>query len=271
MDDRDTLPRDIDTRLRWALEIALQAGAATLHWFRRAHQAIETKADGTPVTEADRAAETRLREAISQRFPDDSIVGEEYGEKRGSSPYQWVLDPIDGTKAFITGVPLYTTLVGVLKDDQPVLGVIHAPATAETIYAGVGGRCWYLEDKMQPVLAQVSRTPRFSDATMLTSSVRSFVSERDPGSRETHRRLEDACRLARTWGDAYGYLLVAAGRADVMVDPALNLWDAVALKPIIEAAGGRFTDWQGRPTVHSADGVATNGLLHEEVLKILQG
>lgn len=269
--DGDALPVEIDARLRWALEIAARAGAETLRWFRRAHQAVETKGDGTPVTEADRAAETLLRAAISERFPDDPIIGEEYDEKSGSTPYQWVLDPIDGTKAFITGVPLYTTLIGVLEDNQPVLGVIHCPATAETVYAGVGGRCWYVEGKAKPVPTQVSETRRLADATLLTSSVRSFVSERDPGCHETYRRLEDACRLARTWGDAYGYLLVAAGRADVMVDPALNLWDAVALKPIIEAAGGRFTDWQGQPSVHSADGVATNSLIHEEVLEILRG
>lgn len=266
----DTLPEDIETRLRWALEIAGQAGTLTLRWFRRAREAVEIKRDGTPVTEADRAAETMLRKAISDRFPDDPIVGEEYAEKSGSSPYRWFLDPIDGTKAFITGVPLYTTLIGVLKDDQPVLGVIHAPATNETVYAAAEGRCWYRVADADATPTRVSATPRLADATVLTSSVRSFVSERDPPCPETYRSLEDACRLARTWGDAYGYLLVATGRADVMVDPALSLWDAAALQPVIEAAGGQFTDWGGRPTVHSPDGVATNGLLHEEVLTILQ-
>ena len=215
--------------------------------------------------------ETLLREAIAQKFPDDAILGEEFGEKTGSSDFRWLLDPIDGTKAFITGVPMYTTLIGIMAGREPRAGVIHAPAAGETVYAGPDGPCWYRRDDRDPTEARVSSTTSLDEATFVTSSVMSYVKERDPGEYDAYQRLESAVRLTRTWGDAFGYLLVATGRADIMVDPAMDLWDSAALQPIVEAAGGTYTDWNGVASVHSPDSVATNGHLHEQVLAVLRG
>jgi histidinol-phosphatase len=255
-------------RLNVAVDAARAAGAETLRWFRQAELGVERKVDGSPVTAADRAAESLLRERISAAFPHDAILGEEFGETPGSSPFRWVLDPIDGTKSFITGVPLYTTLVAVLEGDRPLLGVVYAPATGELVSAIAGEQTLY--DPGNGVLSEcrVSGVERLADATFLTTEVASFDRVGDKGARGVYEKLEQACRLTRTWGDAYGYLLVATGRADVMVDPLVNLWDAAALQPVIEGAGGHFSDWQGRPSVHTGNAVATNPQLAGLVLSI---
>ncbi|HEX6962895.1 MAG TPA: histidinol-phosphatase, partial [Lacipirellula sp.] len=238
-------------RLDLAVRAARAAGAETLRWFRGAELGLERKGDGSPVTAADRAAECLLREQIAAAFPDDSILGEEYGETVGTSPYRWVLDPIDGTKSFITGVPLYTTLVAVLEGNRPLLGVVYAPATGELAYAAAGEQTMYDPGNGGQIEARVSSVERLADATFLTSEVTLFDRAGGKKCRAVYEQLEQACRVTRTWGDAYGYLLVATGRADVMVDPQMNLWDAAALQPVIEGAGGHFSDWQGRPSVHT--------------------
>jgi histidinol-phosphatase len=255
-------------RLELAVSAARAAGAATLQWFRQSALDVERKGDGSPVTAADRAAESLLREQISAKFPDDAILGEEFGEKPGTSAYRWVLDPIDGTKSFISGVPLYTTLVAVLKDNQPLVGVIYSPATREIVYAAAGGQSWYENGDGRAIEARVSNTERLAEATFVTTELTTFDQVGDKGSRAVYNQLEKACRLSRTWGDAYGYLLVATGRADVMIDPVVNLWDAAALQPVIEGAGGHYSDWQGRPSVHTGNAVATNPQLAGLVLSI---
>jgi histidinol-phosphatase len=262
------LPAEWNQRLELAVRAARTAGAETLRWFRQPSLTVDRKGDDSPVTAADRAAETVLREEITANFPDDAILGEEFGEKSGTSGFRWVLDPIDGTKSFITGVPLYATLVAVMRDDQPVLGVIYAPATEEILYAVAGGSTSYAVGKAAPTPARVSSIERLAEATFLTSEVTSFEKAGGAAGLNVFRQLERACRLTRTWGDAYGYLLVATGRADVMVDPQMNLWDAAALQPIIEGAGGHFSDWQGLPTVHTGNAVATNPQLAGLVLSI---
>jgi histidinol-phosphatase len=268
-------PRDpLQERLDWAVEIARQAGRLTLDYFRRPTLAVERKADDSPVTVADRKAEGLLRRRIAERFADDGVLGEELGAQEGSSGYQWVLDPIDGTKSFIHGVPLYTTLVAVLEGGTARLGVIHAPALGETVYAAVGGGCWYVSDghpAASPRRTQVSEVARLRDGLLLTSEIASFSKERRPDAIDVYLELERRARLARTWGDGYGYLMVATGRAEVMIDPAVSLWDTAPLQPIIEEAGGRFSDWQGRPAADSGDAVATNGLVADEVLAITRG
>jgi len=264
---------EIQSRLALAVEAARAAGAETLRWFRQPTLAVDRKGDGSPVTVADRAAEQLLRNRIAAAFPHDAILGEEFGETAGTSPFRWVLDPIDGTKSFITGVPLYTTLVAVMEDDRPLLGVIYAPATEELIYAPTGGETLFeqragLSLPNAPTPARVSNVERLADATFLTSEAASFNKIGKTGRRDAYDQLEQACRLTRTWGDAYGYMLVATGRADVMVDPQMNLWDAAALQPVIEGAGGHFSDWQGRPSVHTGNAVATNPHLAGLVLSI---
>ncbi len=268
-------PPQLETRLAFAVEIARQAGEQTLELFRTPSLDVDRKSDGSPVTAADRAAEKLLRQRIGEQFPDDAILGEEFGETPGTSGYRWVLDPIDGTKAFISGVPLYTTLVAVLHEDEPQIGVIFAPAAGEMVYAARGLACWHVQGSAEPQRSVVSQIAKLAEAVCVTSSVRSFTTER-PAYRDTvdgrpvYDRLETACRITRTWGDAFGYLLVATGRAEIAIDPSMSLWDSAALQPVIEEAGGQFFDWQGKATVHSKEAVATNGKLANEVLALIK-
>jgi len=263
-------PDRLNTRLDFAVEIARQAGAQTLELFRTARFDVERKSDGSPVTAVDRAAEELLRERISTQFPDDAILGEEFGETAGTSGFRWLLDPIDGTKSFIAGVPLYTTLVAVMHGDDPQIGVVFAPAAGEIVYAARGAGCWHAVGTAEPRRCRVSDVDTLADALFLTTSVHSFTTRRKIDARPAFDRLQDACRLTRTWGDAYGYLLVATGRAEIMIDPEMSLWDTAALQPIIEEAGGRFSDWQGRATVHSEEAIATNAKLAEQVLGLIR-
>lgn len=260
---------EITSRLEYAVEIARKAGDFTLQHYRNPGLAVERKGDGSPVTVADQGAEKLLRELISQRFADDAIVGEEFGKTAGTSGYQWILDPIDGTKSFISGVPLYTTLVAVMRNDEPLIGVIFAPAVDEMVYAAKGQGCWHVVDDGERHAAKVSSVGSLSEAVYLTTCVRSYTLDRPQDGRGVFDKLAESCRVSRTWGDAFGYMLVATGRAEIMIDPVMNLWDAAALQPIIEEAGGEFFDWHGRPTVHSGEAVATNGALAAQVRQIL--
>jgi histidinol phosphatase-like enzyme (inositol monophosphatase family) len=256
-------------RLQFAVEIAREAGELTLRYFRQADLAVENKADDSPVTVADRSAEELLRKQIRERFPQDAIIGEEFGEQVGQSGFQWILDPIDGTKSFIHGVPLYTTLVAVLQNDEPRIGVIHAPALSETVYAEKGGGCWYIGSSAAPERARVSSVATLNRGLLLTSELESFRSHQRGDATDVYLRLQRAARVARTWGDGYGYLMVATGRAEVMIDPIMNLWDAAPLLPIIGEAGGHFSDWAGNPTIRAGESLATNGLLRIETLRII--
>jgi histidinol phosphatase-like enzyme (inositol monophosphatase family) len=262
----------IAERLDLAVQIAQEAGDVTLRYFRRDGLQVERKADMSPVTVADREAEILLRERIAEHFPDDGIIGEEMGTRSGTTGYQWALDPIDGTKSFIHGVPLYTTLVALLCENEPRLGVIHAPAGDETVYAAKGGGCWHIRERGQPPQpARVSNIARLDQSLLLTTEIASFTKHRASDALDVFVRLQRAARLARTWGDGYGYLMVATGRAEVMIDPVVNLWDAAPLQTVLEEAGGQLTDWHGNPTIHAREAVATNGLVTEEVLAITRG
>ena len=262
----------IAERLEFAIAVAEKAGDVTLRYFRRDNLEIERKADDTPVTIADRSAEELLRKLIASQFPDDAILGEEFGLSTGTSGYQWVLDPIDGTKSFIHSIPLYTTLVAVLQHEKPCLGVIHAPALCETVYASEGCGCWHIGRSGEtPRRARVSTVSRLADGLFVTTDIRTFAEGRSRDATEVFRRLVRASGITRLWGDGYGYLMVATGRAEVMVDPQLSAWDIAALQPIIEEAGGSFTDWQGNATVNSSEAIATNGLVCDEVLAITRG
>lgn len=257
-------PTDLSQRLDLALVAAREAGEITLQYFRQSNYAVEWKQDRSPVTVADRTAEEHLRQRIAAVFPGDAILGEELADRPGDSGFRWILDPIDGTKTFISGVPLYGTLIGVEFDGRSVVGVIHIPALDETAYAG-GAGAWLVRGGRAPVPARVSQTAKLDATLFCTSEIKTFTKT---GRREAFDAFDRACRLTRTWGDCYGYLLVASGRADLMVDPQMNVWDCAALQPIIEAAGGTFTDWQGHPTIHGGEAIATNGLLLQEALAI---
>jgi histidinol-phosphatase len=258
---------DITERLELAVEAAREAGLITLEHFRDDDLRVDRKADDTPVTVADRRAEEHLRSRISEVFPADAILGEEFPDRSGESGFRWILDPIDGTKSFIHGVPLYGTLVGVEYQDQPLLGVIRIPALDQCVYAAVGRGAWLVDGRRTPKAARVSTCEKLSEAVFLTSEVATFD---EIDRRDAYFKLQDATRLARTWGDGYGYFLVATGQAEVMVDPVVALWDIAAMLPIMDEAGGNFTDWSGKRTTHSGNGIATNGRLHDEVLAAIK-
>lgn len=257
----------VGRRLELAVRIAREAGELTLDHFRSRSLRVERKDDDTPVTAADREAETLLRRRIGDAFPGDAVVGEEHADRAGSSGYRWILDPIDGTKSFVHGVPLYGTLVAVQEPGGQVeAGVVRLPALSETLYAARGRGAWHVLGDARPVRARVSDRDRLEDGLFLTTEVPTW---RRRGAGDAYRRLEERTRLARTWGDCYGYVLVATGRAEIMVDPFLSLWDAAALLPVMEEAGGRFTDWTGEARPDGGDGVGTNGRLDGEVLSVL--
>ena len=267
------LAGEVSQRLETALAAVRLAAPTTLRWFNAADLAVVEKDDRSPVTEADRAAEAQLRSHLLATFPQDAFLGEETGVSAGTSGFEWVVDPIDGTKSFIRGVPLYAMLVGCRHEGRGVLGVIAIPALDELVYAGAGGGAWHVVGGAEPVKARVSRRNRLAESLLCTSDFTSFRRRSDGGTRgrEARRRVEEACLLNRTWGDGYGYLLVATGRAEVMIDPIMNAWDAAAVETVVTEAGGRFSDWDGRPRIDSGDGVATNGLVHEELLRLIAG
>lgn len=246
--------------LQAASEVAALAGARALTYWRR-NLAVEWKADGSPVTRADREGETLAREWIAERFPEDAILGEEFGEKPGTSGRRWLIDPVDGTRTFVRGVPLWGTLIAVLEGSTVLAGAAAFPAVNELIAAAPGEGCWYEGGR-----ASVSTITRVDEATILTTD---FGTSAAPERQQAIERLARHAAIARTWGDCYGYLLVATGRADVMIDARLSDWDSAALLPIIQEAGGVFTDWNGTVTGLGGSAIATNGLLAEEVRQLL--
>ncbi|MEO6398728.1 MAG: inositol monophosphatase family protein [Tepidiformaceae bacterium] len=220
---------------------------------------VELKEDRTPVTAADRGAEEAVRAFLEGECQGHGILGEEFGETPGDGRHRWILDPIDGTKSFIHHVPLFGTLIALERDGVPVVGVIACHAAGETAYAASGMGAFL---NGEPI--RVSATASLALATVSMTSYRSVARLYPFG----FRALVDSCGLARAWGDCYGYLMVASGRADAMVDPEMSIWDAAALYPVITEAGGRITTWEGEERVGESV-VATNGLLHDSVLAAL--
>lgn len=247
--------------LDFAVDIAREAGAITLRHYQGPFKP-DRKADHSFVTIADREAEVCLRTRIADAFPDDSILGEEGGEQAGSSNRRWILDPIDGTYSFVHGVPLYGVLIGLELDSEPVLGVVNLPALGEMVYAAKGLGCFWND-----ALAHVSATSTIEQALLLSTDFAVCDQYGFGSAAVTLQRQVDA---RRTWGDAYGHILVATGRADIMLDPVLNIWDCAALLPILEEAGGTFTDWNGRRTIYGGNAISTNGSLFDLVMEAVR-
>lgn len=248
--------------LGFALELAEAAGQHTLGYF--GHRVDSSaKTDGSPVTIADREAEELLRRRIEARFPDHGILGEEFGETRPGASVRWILDPIDATRSFMRGVPLYGVLIGVEVDGVATVGVSHFPPLGETVAAGLGLGCTW---NGRP--CRVSEVRRLEDALVLTTDPLMLAAVgKDPGWPD----LQGRAGMVRTWGDCYGHALVATGRAEVMVDPIMNVWDCAPFLPILTEAGGRFTDRDGEATIQGGSAVSTNGPLHDQVLSLLRG
>ena len=260
-----------DTLLQQRLDLALAASRAAgeliLSYFQSADLTVERKQDDSPVTIADKGAEELLRQQIESTFPDDGILGEEFEDKESKNEYRWILDPIDGTKSFVHGVPLFGTLIGLEQNKNLVLGVCRFPALNEVIYATTGNGCWWQQGENEPVRASVSTQTSLQEATFCTTTA---TLGSIYGKQKAYNVLLDQTKLARGWGDCYGHILVATGRADIMVDPELSPWDAAALVPILREAGGQFLDWSGKETIYGGDGFSVNAALSADVLGILQ-
>jgi histidinol phosphatase-like enzyme (inositol monophosphatase family) len=244
------------------------AGRAILPHFRR-RMSVDNKlgpAGFDPVTAADRAAERVMRKAIAETFPDHGIVGEEYPERRGAGRYTWVLDPIDGTRAFITGNPLWGTLIGLLEEGEPILGVMDQPFTCERFWGD--GRKSSARDATGKVRKLKTRAcARLADASLGTTHPDLFASRADAAA---FSRLTKAARLTRYGGDCYGYCLVAAGHVDLVVEVGLKPHDIAALIPIIEGAGGLVTTWDGGPATRGGRIIAAgDARVHAEAMAVL--
>ena len=241
-------------------ELARIAGSNAMAYFRRQLD-TEIKQDGSPVTIADKSSERLVREWVERRFPSDGVLGEEYGTRNPNAKRRWIVDPIDGTKAFIRGIPFWGSLVAVVEGDTVIAGAASFPALDETLVAGAGEGCWWNESK-----CTVSSVANVTEATVLTTDI---AFKENPDKQKGWLALADAAAISRTWGDCVGYLLVATGRAEVMTDPVISAWDVAALMPAITEAGGVFTDWSGKPTAFGKSAIATNSALAVESRRIL--
>lgn len=260
-------PTELSRRLEFGLNAAREASELILRYYLQAELQVEKKKDTSPVTAADRGAEELLRKQIGEAFPRDGVLGEEFGEQAGTSGYRWILDPVDGTKSFVHGVPLFGTLIGVEYHGQCVVGICRFPALNEVVYAAVGQGAWWRIGDREPRRARVSNIGMLGEATFCTTNMARWDKI---GRRVAFDILVSGSGLARGWGDCFGHILVATGRAEVMIDPSLNPWDAAALVPIMEEAGGHFLDWTGNPTIYGGNGLSVNAALKDEVLRILQ-
>ncbi len=238
---------DLAAERAFLLELARASGDFIRPLFGRLDLPVELKGDLTPVTAADRGAEELMRRMIRSRFPGHGILGEEFGPERTDAEFVWVLDPVDGTKSFVTGVPLFGTLVALLHRGQPVLGCIHQPILGQ-LMVGDG-----VTTTLNGVAVRCRPTRALAGATLLTCD---WVSPAVHQDGPAFDRLSRSVKLARTWGDCYGYLLLAAGWADLVVDPIMNPWDIAALVPVVRGAGGVVTDWHGGPAYPATATVA---------------
>jgi histidinol phosphatase-like enzyme (inositol monophosphatase family) len=242
-------------------ELAIESGTFITPLFGEVKLAVETKSDQSPVTAADRGAEEMMRAMIARRYPAHGIIGEEFGSENAGAEFVWVLDPVDGTKSFITGVPLWGTLIALLHRGEPVLGCIHQPILRQLVLGD--GRTTSLNGR--PVRCRP--TTKLEHATLLTSDPLSPAQCQDGAAFDA---LARRAKLVRTWGDCYAYLLVATGWADIAVDPVMNPWDIAALVPVIRGAGGVITDWQGQSAYPAQSTVAASTAeLHAAVVATL--
>lgn len=253
---------DWRNRYEVAREAADQAARLALGFFD-ADVAVEWKGDQSPVTVADRGAEELLRKSLLGAFPDDGFLGEEFGDRAGSSGYRWIVDPIDGTRSFVRGIPVWATLVGLEHQGEVIAGVVVAPALGQTWHALRGQGAFRGERRLQ-----VSDVDDLGQATFFYTNHRYF--ER-AGQLEAFHRLAGAVQNQRGCGDFWGHVLVAQGSGDVMAEQGVHIWDVAAVKPIVEEAGGRYSDWSGAPDISRPDVVVSNGKLHEVALAVLRG
>ncbi len=278
--------QDIVSRAKAVRQLAIEASRLTLRWFPgpvardlRAEINVtlgletEAKGDGSPVTIADRSAEIFLRERIGSQFPQDGVLGEEFGEHTGKSGYRWVIDPVDGTVSFVHGVPLYGTILGLERDGVCIAGAVVMPVLNELVWGAKGLGAWHeleLDGAGKAGIsapAMVSRQARLGEATIVTTSLDYFEKA---GVGALYPVVQKSCAVTRGWSDCYGLVLVATGRADAVVEPLMKPWDICGAVAIIEEAGGKCTDFAGNRRIDSGNALVTNSLLHDDLLSVLR-
>ncbi|MEW4530586.1 histidinol-phosphatase [Maioricimonas sp. JC845] len=264
-DTMENVSPPVRERLEFALTEARNASELILRYYHAADLNVELKADESPVTAADRGAEELLRKAIEKAFPDDGILGEELGETPGTSGFRWILDPVDGTKSFIHGVPLFGTLIGLEHEGQCVAGISRFPALDEVVYAARGGGAWWQKGTGAPTQVHVKQSAGIGESLFCYTAAELFDRI---GARTVYDTLSKEAKVSRGWGDCYGHMLVATGRADLMVDPLLSIWDAAALIPIVTEAGGLFVDWTGNESQTGGNGISMTPGLKDAVLEL---
>ena len=257
------MPENLQDYYDFITETAYLAGRVTLGYYQAGVRA-DMKADDTPVTVADRKAEELIRGRIEKRYPSHAIVGEEFGasEHAGAS-HRWFIDPIDGTKSFIHGVPLYSVLIGLEIEGEVKVGAAYFPALDEMLAAASGRGCWWNGRR-----ARVSTVSRLAEAVVTFTDPASFARY---GRAAEWERIQKACYYRAGWSDAYGYMLVATGRAELMLDAAMHVWDCGPFPPIFSEAGGFFGDWQGNLTIYADEAIATTQVLLPELLALIRG
>jgi myo-inositol-1(or 4)-monophosphatase len=254
---------DLQPFLNFAHQLASQAGRITLKYYNKGIR-HDLKPDETPVTAADRATEEFIRSEIEKTYPTHAIVGEEYGEKAGEgNPFRWIVDPIDGTKSFLKGVPFYSVLIALEIEGVSRVGAVCFPALDEVLSAADGLGCWW-NDKQ----TRVSDVSEFKHAIFIYTSWSGF---RTRQRLDVFENLHKECFFGRGWGDAYGYHMVATGRAEVMLDPAVSIWDVAPFPPIFREAGGFFGSWDGEEGHTHGEGLACNAALKPKVLELIRG
>ncbi len=259
----------LSDRLSFAIETARGAGRVAMEWFQSEALVADGKADGSPVTQADRAAERCVRDAIAAAYPEDGILGEEYDAVETSSGRTWVIDPIDGTKSFVHGVPLFGTLLACMENGSPTIGVIVMPALDECVAAEVGRGCWWWRAGHPAERSRVSEHPSLDGAMLVSTSLEYYDTD---ARKRAWIRTNSLGAHTRGWSDCYAFVLLATGRADAVVEPGMmNLWDVACVPVIVGEAGGAWSDIEGRRTLESGSMVASNGRIHAEVLSAMGG
>jgi len=255
------------TDLQFALELADRADELTRARFGALDLRVDTKPDLTPVTDADEAVETELRDAIAGGRPGDSVLGEEFGGTTTWHGRQWIIDPIDGTKNFVRGVPVWASLIALLEDGIPIVGVVSAPALQRRWWAARGQGAFASVAGAEPRRLSVSAVAELDSASLSFSSLTGWAAL---GLRGQFIDLTDSVWRVRAYGDFLSYCLLAEGAVDIAAEPEVSVWDLAALDVLVHEAGGRFTSLDGTAGPHGGSAVATNGLLHERVLDRLR-
>lgn len=248
-------------RYEAAMEAAHRAGRHAMRYFD-AGVNVEWKKNETPVTVADREAEAILKEDLLEEFPEDGFLGEESGETPGTSGFRWIVDPIDGTRSFVRGIPIWATIVGLEYKDEQISGICFIPPMNQ-MYRALRGDGAYRDDR--PL--KVSTVDKLEEAQVFYSGINWFI--KGP-CRDSFLELVSRTQRQRGFGDFYGFMLVAQGSGELMVDYGVSAWDVAGIKPIVEEAGGVFTDWDNKPTIHRPDVLVSNGKLHQVALDLLR-